>query len=265
MGGMRRTTVTQSAEEISQPQQPPPPPSQPMADAPPEASPPPAQASPKPLAKRQPTAAPDEGSARSAFASQGNFDVAQRMAKALASSTLMPDAFRGNLPNCLIAMELASRTGASVLMVAQNLDIIHGRPSWRAQFLIATVNACGRFTPLRPRWQGTPGTDDWGCRAVASDAKTKEECIGPLITIALAKAEGWATRNGTKWKTMPELMLIYRAAAFWTRIYAPELALGIQTAEEVIDVVGVPVADAPAAIRSGNASALEAELLEGQS
>lgn len=214
------------------------------------------------LARRTP-ALPDEGPALSAFASEGNFGAAQRMATALSQAPLMPDSYRGNIPNCLIALELASRTGASVLMVAQNLDIIHGRPSWRAQFLIATVNACGRFTPLRWRWQGAPGTDDWGCRAVAREKDSNEECLGALITIALAKAEGWHSRAGTKWKTMPEQMLMYRAAAFWTRTYAPELALGIQTSEEVIDVTGVPVVDAPAAVRPGNAAELEAELLAG--
>ena len=96
----------------------------------------------------------------SAFASEDNFAAGQRMARALAASTLVPAAYQGNIPNVLIAMELANRIGASVLMVMQSLDIIHGRPSWRAMFLIATVNACGRFTPIRFRWQGTEGKDD---------------------------------------------------------------------------------------------------------
>ena len=31
---------------------------------------------------------------------------------------------------------------------------------------------------------------------------------------------------------MPEQMFMYRAAAFWQRIYAPELSLGMQTIDE---------------------------------
>ena len=170
-----------------------------------------------------------------AFSSQGNFEAAQRMAKALSSSSLVPKDYQGNLPNTLIAMELASRVGASVFMVMQNLDIIHGRPSWRSQFLIATVNACGRFTPIRYDFQGDPGDKDWGCRAVAKDRETGEECVGPLVTMEMASAEGWATKNGSKWKTLPELMLCYRAATFWTRSYAPELSMGMHTADEVED------------------------------
>lgn len=173
------------------------------------------------------------------FSDQMAFESGQRMAKALASSTLVPKEYQGNIPNVLIAMEAASRIGASVFAVMQNLDIIHGRPSWRATFLIATVNACGRFSPLRFRFQGKEGTDGWGCRAVARDRESGEECLGTLITVGLARSEGWTSKNGSKWKTMPEQMLCYRAAAFWTRVYAPELSLGMQTAEEVADVHGV--------------------------
>jgi hypothetical protein len=173
-----------------------------------------------------------------AFASEGNFAAAQRMAKGLASSSLVPEAYRNNIPNVLIAMELSTRIGASVVAVMQNLDIIHGRPSWRASFLIATVNASGRFTPLRFRWEGKSGTPGWGCRAVAKDRESSEECIGSLITMQLATAEGWTTKNGSKWKTMPEQMLMYRAAAFWTRVYAPEKTLGMHTTDEIDDTFG---------------------------
>ena len=173
-----------------------------------------------------------------AFASEGNFAAAQRMAKALAASSLVPEAYRNNIPNVMIAMELSTRIGASVVAVMQNLDIIHGRPSWRASFLIATVNASQRFTPLRFRWEGKPGTPSWGCRAVAKDRESGEECVGALITLALATAEGWTTKNGSKWKTMPEQMLMYRSASFWTRVYAPEKTLGMHTTDEMEDTFG---------------------------
>lgn len=163
------------------------------------------------------------------------FELRQREAKAIAASDLLPQAFRNNLANVLVAMEIAERIHASIFMVAQNLAIVHGRPSWLATFLIATVNASRRFTPLRFRFEGTRGKDDWGCRAVAKDRESGEECQGPIVTIAIAKAEGWYDRNGSKWKTLPELMLHYRAAAWWTRVFSPELSLGMQTSDEVED------------------------------
>ena len=182
--------------------------------------------------------ASDPGRAISAFSGQSEFEAAQRMAKALGASTLVPAAYQHNVPNVLIAMEMAARIGASVFMVMQSLDIIHGRPSWSSKFLIATVNASGRFTPLRFRWEGKPGTDAWGCRAVAKDRESGEECVGPLVSIALAKAEGWYAKNGSKWRTMPELMLMYRSAGFWSRVYCPEISLGLTTSEETVDTFG---------------------------
>ena len=59
--------------------------------------------------------------------------------------------------------------------------------------------------------------------------------------MAMAKKEGWATKSGSKWATMPELMIRYRAAAFWGRLYASDLLLGLQTQEEAIDVQQVTV------------------------
>jgi hypothetical protein len=179
-----------------------------------------------------------DDTARSVSAFDGNgeaFTVVIKIARGLAASTIVPEAYQGNEANCMVALEYAHRLGASVLAVMQNLDIIHGRPSLRSTFLIGTVNATRRFTPLRWRFQGTEGSDDWGCRCVATDRESGEECEGPLITIKLAKVEGWYDRKGTKWKTTPELMLMYRSAGWWTRLFAPELSLGLHTADEVED------------------------------
>lgn len=186
------------------------------------------------------------------FAGDHAFTTAQRVGKALAASSLVPEAYRNNLPNVLIALEVANRIGASPLAVMQSLYIVHGRPSWSASFLIATVNACGRFSPLRFETQGgdDPAADAYRVRAVAKDKESGEVCEGPWITWAMVKAEGWAGKPGSKWKSMPALMFMYRAAAFWTRVYAPELSLGIHTAEEVQDFATGPVRveQAPAAV-----------------
>lgn len=197
----------------------------------------------------------------SAFSSVNSFEAAQRMATALSKSTLVPKEYQGNLSNCLIAIELSSRTGASVLMVMQNLYIVHGRPGWGAQFLIGTANTSGRFTPLRFEWCGTKGKDDWGCRAIAKDRRTGEELIGAWITWGMAKAEGWSTKSGSKWQTMAEQMFMYRAGTFWTRVYAPEIGLGMQTREEIVDTTGTDITELPNALMPGSPKALEAALM----
>lgn len=164
------------------------------------------------------------------------FNTAVRVAQSLASSSIVPQAYQGNTANVMVAMEYANRTGTSVLAVMQNMDVIHGRPALRATFMIGTVNASGRFTPIRYRWQGEEGTDSWGCRAVAIERESGEECVGPLITIGLAKAEDWYGKRGSKWTTIPELMLMYRAGAWWSRVYCPELSLGMHTTDEIEDM-----------------------------
>ena len=173
---------------------------------------------------------------RMGFDSLQGFELMQRAAKAFAASTLVPQQYQGNLPNCIIALEMASRMGASPLMVAQNLYIVHGRPGWSSQFLIASFNQCGRFSAIRYEWSGDKGKDSWGCKAWAVELSTKDRIEGPTVTMRQAKDEGWYDKKGSKWQTLPELMLMYRAAGFMVRTHAPEIAMGLQTAEEIHDV-----------------------------
>jgi hypothetical protein len=170
------------------------------------------------------------------FGSSQGFEQLQRAAKLLASSTLVPKEYQGNLPNCVIALNMANRIGADPLLVMQNLYLVHGRPGWSSQFLIATFNQCGRFSAMRFEFTGEQGKADWGCRAWATEKSTGERIEGSWITMAMAKAEGWVDKSGSKWKTMPQQMLQYRAASFLVRAFAPELSMGLQTQDELQDV-----------------------------
>ena len=165
------------------------------------------------------------------------FESLQRVAKLFASSRIVPPQYQNNLPDCVIAVDMALRMGANPLMVCQNLYIVYERPAWSAKFLIATLNQSGRFSALRYVFQGKQGEDNWGCRAVAVELSSGERLEGPLITIDLAKKEGWYEKKGSKWKTMPEMMLRYRAASWFVNAYAPEIAMGLRTVEEEQDAV----------------------------
>jgi len=176
------------------------------------------------------------------------FDNAQRIAKSLASSSLVPQQFQGQqgYANCLVALEIAGRMNLSPLQVMQNLHIIHGRPSWSSQFIIALINGCGRFEPLQ--YKVTGKGDDLACKCIAKEISTGAALEGPTVTMAMAKAEGWATKSGSKWRTMPDLMIRYRAASMWGRLYIPDLLVGISySQEEVMDIEPITVEDAPSA------------------
>lgn len=167
------------------------------------------------------------------------FELLQRVAKAFASSTLVPEAYRDNVANCMIALNLARRLRCDELMAMQNLYIVHGNPGWSAKFLIACVNTCGRYTSLRYEWRGKAGEDNYGCRAWAIEKSTNERLDGIWIDWKLVRAEKWHAKSGSKWLTMPDQMFIYRAAAFWQRGYAPEISMGLPSSEELHDVINV--------------------------
>lgn len=195
------------------------------------------------------------------FCNPAQLDSIQRASKMFASSELVPQQYQTTkvgpdkaIANCVIALDVASRIGASPLMVMQNLYIVHGRPSWSAKFLIATVNTCGRFEPLKFRFRelgnvGVVAGKDYGtlkdieCVAYTRAKGTDEVLESSPITIRLSIDEGWYNRAGSKWQTMPKQMLMYRAASWWTSVYAPELSMGMRTVEEDEEIEDVPYED----------------------
>lgn len=188
----------------------------------------------------------------SPFTSTKTFETAQRMATALCSSSLVPPSYRGreNLANCLIALEMANRTGVSPFLIMQNMHVIQGRPSMSAQYLIAMINASGKFSPLRWKVQkrgvkkfGNFQLEDCTYIAWAREASTGEVLEGPEVTTEMAVKEGWYGKNGSKWQTMPDLMFRYRSAAFFSRMYCPEMAMGLHTIDEIEDMDAAPVTE----------------------
>lgn len=159
----------------------------------------------------------------------------RQTAELFANADIVPKAFQGNLGNCFIAIQLADRMKADPFLVMQNVDIIHGKPGFSSKFLIGCFNSCGRFSAIRYEHDDQDGGRT---RACATELATGREILGPWVSMNMAKAEGWVSKNGSKWQTMPELMRSYRAAAFMIRVTAPEISLGLPTTEEVIDTGG---------------------------
>lgn len=188
----------------------------------------------------------------SIFASQEKFALAGKMAETLARSTIIPKEFQGNACNAMIAIEMAERLRTSPLMIMQNLDVIYGRPAFRSKYLIAMINASGKYkTELQFDIKGSASKGDLSCIAFA-EAKDGHRVNGMEVTWQMAKSEGWVDKNGSKWKTMPELMIRYRAASFFASLNCPELTLGIPTSEEVIDIEYREVGQANAEFSKAN-------------
>lgn len=168
------------------------------------------------------------------FGTSDNFIMAMQMAKALASSTIVPQTFQKNDANCLIAIEQAQRLRVSPLMVMQNLYVIQGRPSWSSKFLIAAINNSGKFD-MELQFDETKDKDGKPFSCVAWTMKNGRRVEGMTVDMDMAKLEGWLAKNGSKWKTIPQLMLRYRAASFFSSLNCPELTMGLYTREEMQD------------------------------
>ena len=179
------------------------------------------------------TTQPVEGES-SIYKNTDSFEFAQRQAKSLCESDLVPKSYQGQkgLPNCLVALEMSKRMNLSPLTVMQNLNIIHGTPTWSAQFITSQILGCGRFENFDYLIKGEGETLEVQCSAkrIADNKIVK----GTPVSMRMAKLEGW-TRN-SKYTSMPELMLRNRAATFFGRQYIPDLLLGVQTSEEVVDI-----------------------------
>ncbi len=184
------------------------------------------------------TVSPEIALAKPGYESGASFANLQRIGKMFTSSALVPSHFRGpqHISDACIALEMAFKMKASPMTVFQNMYIVQGKPGWSTQFLIACFNQTGKFSSIRYEFEGKEGTDSWGCRASATELSTKQKVSGALVTIGIAKKEGWYGKNGSKWQTMPEQMLRYRAAAWFIRTVAPEVAMGLYTVDELRDV-----------------------------
>jgi hypothetical protein len=214
------------------------------------------------------------------FFNPAQFATMQRVASMFSTSDLVPNMYQADkvgkekaTANCVIAINMANRIEADVLMIMQNLVIIYGKPSWSSKFLISTVNTCGRFKPLKfkfedlgelKKYQYQEYETTWEnnkkkskvvnktlegpiknlqCIAYTTEKGSDDVLEGSPVSVELAINEGWYTKKGSKWPNMTQQMLMYRAASFWTSAYAPELSMGMKTEDEVRDIVDITYED----------------------
>ena len=168
----------------------------------------------------------------SVFSDVDNFKNALFMAEKIAKSDIIPASFKGKPENCLVALEMSNRMKMPVMQIFQNLYVIQGRPCWSSSFIIACINRCGKYTDLQFEYNA----EGKYCFAWAISRETGERIEGPKVSMKMAEAEGWLAKNGSKWKTMPDLMLRYRAAAFFGRVNCPEIINGMLTDDEAKEI-----------------------------
>lgn len=185
-----------------------------------------------------------------------------KMAEGLSKTDLVPDNYRNKPENCLIAIDTARQIGAkNPLFVMQNLYIVKGKPSWSGQYCSALV-----YTNFKNVKVNRMGNADSGLQGIYITATNKngENCRGSVVTLEMAQKEGWLNKDNSKWKTMPEQMLIYRAFAFFARAYCPDKLLGMHDEYEVQDITPADNSKAKNLEDKLN-NVIEAEIVEEES
>jgi hypothetical protein len=165
-----------------------------------------------------------------------------KLAEKLATSSLLPDEFKGHPENVLIALSMAQKMDIDPFTICQNLHLVKGRLSWSGSFCKTLIEKTGQYKDLDLIYVGKEGTDDRGCYLEATRIRDGKRIKGNTVTVKLAKQEGWWSRKDkygnetSKWGSMTEQMLGYRAMAFFARLYTPEALNGVLTEGESEDV-----------------------------
>lgn len=167
------------------------------------------------------------------YSSSDTFNLAYQMAKGMSQSTLVPQTFQNNPANCLIALEQSNRLNISPMAVMQNLYIVQGKPSFSSSFIIGLINASGKYDMELQFDEEEKDGKPYACTCWTE--KDGRKVTGIKITMDMAEKEGWSKKNGSKWNTIPQVMLRYRAASFFARMNCPELSIGLYSKEELDD------------------------------
>ena len=175
----------------------------------------------------------------SVWENKDSFNQLLRAAQMLSQTSIIPQSYQNKPQDCFVAIEMANRMGVSPMVVMQNMYVVKGKPSWAGQACTMLINSCGKFKDVKHIYTGEKGKPNRGCYVTATRISDGSQVDGVEVTIQMAQSEGWTSNS--KWRNMPELMLAYRASAFFARVYCPEAMMGVQTAEEVYDADSTPI------------------------
>ena len=175
----------------------------------------------------------------SVWENKDSFNQLLRAAQMLSQTSIIPQSYQNKPQDCFVAIEMANRMGVSPMVVMQNMYVVKGKPSWAGQACTMLINSCGKFKDVKHIYTGEKGKPNRGCYVTATRISDGSQVDGVEVTMQMAQSEGWTSNS--KWRNMPELMLAYRASAFFARVYCPEAMMGVQTAEEVYDADSAPI------------------------
>lgn len=157
---------------------------------------------------------------------ENNLSVQMKHAEILSQANMIPDKFKGNPANVLVAQELAQSMGESTWVTMSELYFVGNVPTFSAKYMRTRVRAAKHI--LRESFD--PETMTATCTIIRNDDPDFEH----TIRWDKAKAEAHGLWGKGHWKKNPELMLKNRAVSECVREACNEVMGGVDyTREEV--------------------------------
>ena len=155
---------------------------------------------------------------------RGQLSERMRYAQALASASLLPQAYRAKPANVLLAMEYGDALGIAPMVAIQTIHVIEGKPTASAQLIGALVRRAGH----RLRVRGD------ALHAVAEITRADDPDYTFTSEWTLERAKGAGLLGKNVWRQYPESMLKARAITEVARDACPEVLAGVAyTPEEL--------------------------------
>lgn len=156
-----------------------------------------------------------------------------------AARSLLPDAYRDNPANVLIAVGLGSSMGLSFAESLYRIDVIQGKPAASAELIASNVRRAGHKLRMKVTEEPPSAT----CTIIRAD--------DPDEPTVITRDMAWARRMGLdgkdNYKKQPSTMLAWRAVSACARLACPEALYGITyTPDELTDIEPSRATVAPA-------------------
>lgn len=160
------------------------------------------------------------------FMDFSNLDNAIRCCEIICRSGLAPGAYKDRPEAALVAIQMGLEIGFKPLQSLQNIDVIQGKPSLRAEAMLALVQSSEIY-------EHCIETFDESTQTATCNVKRKGE-PEHLKTFSMEDAQkaGLVSKGGP-WKMYPKRMLQMRARSFALRDKFSDILYGLHTPEEI--------------------------------
>ncbi|AYO54428.1 RecT family recombinase [Acinetobacter wuhouensis] len=199
-------------------------------------------------------------------------DRFERIAGVMASSKFaVPKHLQGNTGDCLAIIMQSAQWQMDPFAVAQKTHQINGVLGYEAQLVNAVITNRAPITGrLNFEWYGDwnkiNGKEDksWD-KGIKVWATLKGETTPREIDISMGQVGG--IRNSPLWGSDPRQQLAYLAIKRWSRLYTPDVILGVYTPDEIVEREELDVTPVQSTVKKHQgANGLKAQMAErGQS